>query len=99
MPTRKRSDKGEVTWEDPPRHGARSHEYDHHALAAKLRAKPNEWARIMKYATAPISASMAGTVRNARTQAWAPAGAYEAKARTVDGVHWVYARYVGAKDE
>lgn len=38
---------------------------------------------------------MAYGIRQAKLQAYAPAGTFEARARTVDGEHRVYARFVG----
>jgi hypothetical protein len=93
MPTKKRS-KTELSWEDPPGRGHRAHLQDHHGISAKLRANPGIWAHVLTYASSTTSASMAGCIRNGRTSAWKPEGAYESAARTVSGEHRVYARFI-----
>lgn len=83
-----------VKWEEPPgqeRQAARAHE----PVALALKKKPMEWARIFTFPTAASARSTARTIRDGMTRFWGPGGSFEAVARTVDGVHYVYARYVG----
>lgn len=65
------------------------------AIANQLRARPGEWAHIGTRASAGSARQGAYQVRG-RNEAFAPAGAFEAASRTVDGEHRIYARYVGA---
>jgi hypothetical protein len=82
-----------VTFEPLPdgatRHGINT------AIAAKLRDRPGEWAHINTYTTPGSAASCAQQINSGRLAAYAPAGSFEAKSRTVDGERRVYARYVG----
>lgn len=65
------------------------------AFAAALRARPGVWA-LMGQHTSPGSArQLAYSIRQAKPKTFAPAGAFEADAKTVMGEHRVYARYVG----
>ncbi|MFF4751806.1 hypothetical protein [Streptomyces sp. NPDC001270] len=67
-----------------------------HARAAEqLRAHPGEWAHVTTAKNSASSASLAGAIRAGRLAAYAPAGSFEAAARTVKGEPRVYARYVG----
>jgi hypothetical protein len=77
-----------IKFEDPPARrggGAWSPKGTHEIIAAKLRERPGEWARIQALPS----------VQSAAGQAHAPAGSFESKSRTVDGESRVYARYVG----
>ena len=49
--------------------------------------------------TAQQAAMLANYVRQARSSAWMPIGAFEAVSRKVDKEYRVYARFVGGKDE
>jgi hypothetical protein len=64
-------------------------------ITAALRQTPGAWARIGTYRTPASAASMASMIRHGRRPAFGPEGTFEAAARTVDGQHRVYARYVG----
>lgn len=66
--------------------------------AIELRERPGEWAVLHTSKSAQLSAAAARTIRVAKVKAWQPAGSFEAIARTVDGEHRVYARYVGNGD-
>lgn len=68
----------------------------HTAIAAELKARPGEWARIETSTSPNAASSMANHISGARLKAYAPAGSFEAVSRTVDGEYRVYARYVGA---
>ena len=90
--------KSVVVWQDPParRWGMRRGDYvDHHLVAETLKSNPDAWAKVGKYRTVNSSASVASHIRGGLLAAYAPAGTFEAVARTVDGEYWVYARYIG----
>lgn len=67
----------------------------HSLVAAQLRYRPGQWARIAVHSTASRAAGCAASIRSGKLRAYLPAGSYEAAARTEDGVHAVFARYVG----
>jgi len=71
----------------------------HARIARELRAHPRVWGVVRRPDTLPRAASAAQAIRDARLPAYAPAGSFEAVARTVtEGgrtEHRVYARYVG----
>ncbi|MFF7415554.1 hypothetical protein [Streptomyces lydicus] len=71
----------------------------HARIAGELRAHPNVWGVVRKPTSITRAASAAQAIRNGRLNAYAPAGSFEAVARTVTegGVveYRVYARYVG----
>ena len=67
-------------------------------FADVLRARPGEWALLGKYATAGTMRQAAYEVRHAldpKDQPFAPAGSFEAIARSMFGEHRVYVRFVG----
>lgn len=69
-------------------------------FADQLRARPGGWALLGGYATSGTARQSAYEVRNAldpKDQPFAPAGAFEAEARTMFGEHRVYVRYVGGE--
>ncbi|MGW7413410.1 hypothetical protein [Streptomyces sp. NPDC054863] len=72
----------------------------HNRAAQALRARPEEWAVVQRSASPACAASAAQAIRTGRLAAYAPAGDFQAIARTVDGSgnveHRVYVRYVGA---
>ena len=88
--------KTEVIWEDPPG-PLRTGSVSHLGVAQELRDNPGRWGIVKVHGKAQDSSSMANTIRKGVTGAWKPAGAFEAAARTVNGEHRVYARYVGEK--
>ncbi|MFF7837621.1 hypothetical protein ACFZC6_02110 [Streptomyces ossamyceticus] len=68
------------------------------AFAEALRSKPGEWALLGKYSTPGTMRQEAYAVRQAldpKDQPFAPAGSFEAEARSVCGEFRVYVRYVG----
>ncbi|GAA1176175.1 MULTISPECIES: hypothetical protein [Streptomyces violaceusniger group] len=71
----------------------------HARIAGELRAHPKVWGVVRKPKSITRAASAAQAIRGARLPAYAPAGSFEAVARTVTegGVveYRVYARYVG----
>lgn len=85
----------EIRWEDPPpQDTARKPEQqlDHHAIAEALRSRPDQWALI----AVGKHPSLARHIQRAKgASSYAPAGAYEATYRFIDGVAHTYARYVG----
>jgi hypothetical protein len=50
---------------------------------------------VQRASTITRAASSAQAIRSAKLAAYGPAGAFQAVARTVQGEHRVYARYVG----
>lgn len=88
----------EVTWDDPPEVRDGGQPYRYHSrwrrISDQLRAKPGEWAVVT---VADSSAKSGNTAYQIRTGVCAgmPAGEFDAVARTVDGEHRVYARFVG----
>lgn len=87
--------KPELVWEDPPPAAKRGETRGHDAIARLLEKRPGEWAIIFLYETAAGASTMAAYIRSARIVAYEPKGFFEAHARTVEGEHRVYARYVG----
>ena len=89
-----------ITWEGPPdsqKHGARGR---HVAIAAELKARPGEWAKVL----VDTSLGVSHQIKNAVYKAYQPAGSFEAVARNTrktDGrtVCDVYARYIGDPPE
>jgi hypothetical protein len=82
-----------VRWEDPPpsrKPGRRLSKY-WTAIADALKEHPGQWAVIHEGAR---QGSLVARVNGGRS-AFAPAGAFEAMERPGDGMHRVYARYVG----
>ncbi|MEU3522307.1 hypothetical protein AB0E62_00260 [Streptomyces sp. NPDC038707] len=91
-----------LKWEEPPTrrsHGGRPYGTGKHAeIAARLRRRPGRWAVVGAFKSTSVSASMARSIRaGVNMSAYTPAGTFEAVARTVDGEHRVYARYVGGE--
>jgi hypothetical protein len=70
----------------------------HYLVAHELKAKPGEWAVVGVYNGPECAGSIARQIKGARLSAYQPAGSFEAEARTVDGEHRVYARFVGEKE-
>lgn len=85
-----------MIWEDPPYRSGPTSRTNHGVAATRLRRRPGRWGVVATYVTASSAASAANMVRTGKTASYTPAGAFEATARTVDGEHRVYARYVGA---
>jgi hypothetical protein len=81
-------------FEDPP--PARDSRRGMQQEAAKLlRETPGKWAVVTLCSNGGSARSMARTIRQGATKTWLPVGDFEAVARTVDGEHRVYARYLG----
>lgn len=80
--------------EEPPPISRSERRYDWKGIAATLQADPGEWYKVLDCNT---SANAATTARYIRESYYTPlrASRYEAVARTVDGEHRVYARYLG----
>lgn len=78
-----------------PSRAAKAPNYRHAEIARILRSKPCEWARIQERTKRVDAATAAYQIRKGMLAAFRPAGAYEAKARTIDGRYYVYARYIG----
>lgn len=87
-----------IRWEDPPaaapgRSGDHRKVIAHELIAIQLRARPGKWAVIVE---GYPHASVASLITRGKVRAYAPAGTYEAVARTVGGAQHIYARYIGA---
>lgn len=100
----------DMVWEDPPREraGRGAATVDHPATAAALRGRPGVWGVVAEYPNQNTSSSIAWHIRTAKNiKAYAPAGSFEAMARSVDQIedgqrvrhHRVYARFVGQADD
>jgi len=83
-----------IAWEDPPAGTARSGVTDWRRVADELRQRPGQWAVVATRPSSGAAATIAGAIRKG-SRAGMPSGAFEARARTVDGECRVYARYVG----
>lgn len=88
----------DVTWEDPPQ-DSRGNGISHKAIAAILKTKPGTWARVADYRSSQSAGSTALMIRKGNVASYQPSGAFQAKARTVAGVHYVYARWIGEEGE
>ncbi|MGW8329427.1 hypothetical protein ACWGLE_16135 [Streptomyces sp. NPDC055897] len=86
-----------IVFEDLPPSTRRpsNSEFRHADAARKLKAQPNEWARVQKRKKRGDAATAAYQIRNGLLAAFRPAGAFEAKSKTVGDDYFVYARYVG----
>jgi len=78
----------EIRWEDPPSEAAapgRRGKFE--AVAAALRAKPGDWARIHEAKSRESAANWAGRVQNGKVPAFVVEdGTFEV--RSLDGVVW-----------
>lgn len=63
-------------------------------ISGELRARPGEWAVVAVVGDAGKSGTTAAAVKRG-VYAGMPKGEFEATARTVNGEHRVYARYIG----
>lgn len=83
----------ELRWEDPPVLAAnRSRNHPDRAAAAALRARPGEWAIVSTSQTITRAQSKASFISRGKTASFG--AGFDAVARTVDGEHRVYVRYV-----
>lgn len=85
----------QIRFEEPPAKQGSPKKTKHQKIAEKLTKRPGDWALVASYNTAASMNSMAHLIRNGKAKAYAPAGDFEAVARTVGSKHRVYARYVG----
>ncbi|MFI9063080.1 hypothetical protein ACIGQE_14535 [Streptomyces sp. NPDC053429] len=73
----------------------------HRRIAAELRSRPQVWGVVRKPSSLDSASSGARAIREARLPSYAPAGSFEAVARSVtEGAtteYRVYARYVGPR--
>ncbi|WP_406321007.1 hypothetical protein [Streptomyces sp. NBC_00519] len=71
----------------------------HARIAAQLKAHPRSWGVVRRPATINRAAAAAQAIKSGRLAAYAPAGSFDAVARTItEGTrteHRVYARYIG----
>lgn len=83
---------------DEPAHEPPRRVETRQAFADALRARPCEWALLGKYATASVMRQEAYAIRKVldpKDEPFAPAGSFEASARSMCGEYRVYVRYVG----
>lgn len=91
----KKSDQSpKISFEEPPQSSAgRSRAEWHINLAAQLRSRPGEWAKIRDGGT---GRGLAGVINRASVEVYAPRGSFEAVSRQrKDDQIDIYARYVG----
>lgn len=90
-----------VRFEEPaPRaiHGVKARQ----AFADELRTRPGVWALLGTYSNSGSARSSAFYIRRTfgvQDQPFAPAGSFEAEARSMLGEHRVYVRFVGGEGE
>ncbi|QCX77872.1 hypothetical protein C9F11_21200 [Streptomyces sp. YIM 121038] len=86
-----------IVFEDLPPSTRRPSDSDfrHADTAKKLKAQPHAWCRVQKRKKRGDAATAAYQIRNGILAAFRPAGAFEAKSKTVNDEFFVYARYVG----
>lgn len=76
----------------PPAHkGGRPVGSASERIAAALREKPGQWAKLGAYENTNVASARASQIRGGRFTAWQPAGAFEVTCRGGD----LWARYVG----
>lgn len=88
----------DLVWEAPTfkenRGGKRSSKWK--TVAQRLQEKKGDWALLKECKGRGSAYSLASTIRTGRGSAWAPKGAFTARAEEKDGSGWVvYARYIG----
>lgn len=86
-----------IRWEPPPAARRASSEppseFDHHGIAAELRARPGDWAVVCESGTNP---ALTARINRGELSAYRPAGCFEAVCRANgSGVLVIYARYLG----
>lgn len=85
-----------IVWEDPPPAPDREVPLTRwREVAAMLRSHPKRWAIVQTCVTDNYATTLASRIRTGQKLAGFRRGHFEAKVRTVDGRHRVYARYVG----
>lgn len=88
-----------IRWEEPPSRTRVGAPTQHRDVANQLKANPGNWGIVAVYDKASTAGSIAAQIRAGSVNAYQPAGAFEAHARTVEGERRVYARYVGPNRE
>jgi hypothetical protein len=86
-----------ITFEEPPPESTRR-KGKHIKIAAELKARPGEWARVFDTA----SSATASQIRSGRVAAYRPVGSFEVLARKAtpgaqSGVVTIWMRYVGGE--
>lgn len=86
-----------LTWTDPPplTRGPTSTKYLH--IFNTLRENPGQWAQLVIPDVKSVD-SLTHPIKNGKLSGSAPAGSFDAVARTVDGEKRLYVRYVGTPD-
>lgn len=70
----------------------------HLRTAAALRERPGEWAFVRTAASHSAAKCGAYQIAAGNLHSYQPRGHFEAAARTVDGEHRIYVRFVGGGD-
>jgi len=83
----------EIRWEDPPPKATGSGSRVWVTKLAPLREHPKRWASVAIFPTSSQAANAAGALRGGHYHRGP--GRWEFAARTVEGEHHVYARYLG----
>lgn len=89
-----------IVFEEPPASKRGTKSIHHRRIAAVLRDRPGEWARVRTGTTRSSVDACAHQIRTGRLVPYGPARSFEAVARTMEnGQYVVYARYVGEDGE
>lgn len=80
----------EIEWSEPPDNPRALGNTKYGAVAAQLKSRPGEWAKIADFTSPQSARNFAGNLRRG-LGVWSPKGHFEAVAR--EGKVW--ARYVG----
>ncbi len=89
-----------IRWEEPPdrKHGHGGYRPVHHrwtAIGKALAQRPNRWALVLLCDNATSAGSVAYQIRRGQYVDLLTIGEFDAVARTIDGEHRLYARYIG----
>lgn len=86
-------------WENPPTSKPAQAAMDHSVAAATLKSNPGVWGKVRSYKAHSTAATVAYQIRTGYLASYRPKGSYQAVSRTLEGTHWVFARYVGEDGE
>lgn len=81
----------DIVWEDPPSRASKWVQ-----TLGPLLERVGDWARVAEKGSANLAASTARAIKVGKFAM--PPGRWDAVARTVDGHHYVYARYLGPEE-
>jgi len=92
-----------IRWEDPPpprngrAGGGRPPGSPWDGIAEVIRDERGRWAVIFESRSASEAGSVRVKVSQGAALCFTPAGHFQARVRTINGVHTVYVRYVGER--